>query len=70
MNLKETDYYVGLDCGTSSIGFAVTDTDYNLLQARHKDMWGSHLFDEASTAPTTSSAPSIPSKAHCGSLHS
>ena len=50
MNLKETDYYVGLDCGTSSIGFAVTDTDYNLLQARHKDMWGSHLFDEASTA--------------------
>lgn len=50
MNLKEIDYYVGLDCGTNSIGFAVTDTDYNLLQAKHKDMWGSHLFDEASTA--------------------
>ena len=50
MNLKETDYYVGLDCGTNSIGFAVTDTDYNLLQARHKDMWGAHLFDTAATA--------------------
>lgn len=50
MNLKETDYYIGLDCGTNSIGFAVTDTDYNLLQARHKDIWGSHLFDEAATA--------------------
>ena len=50
MNLKETDYYIGLDCGTNSIGFAVTDTDYNLLQAKHKDMWGSHLFDQATTA--------------------
>ncbi len=50
MNLKEIDYYIGLDCGTSSIGFAVTDTNYNLIQAKHKDMWGSHLFDEASTA--------------------
>lgn len=50
MKLKDTDYYIGLDCGTNSIGFAVTDTNYNLLQARHKDMWGSHLFDEAATA--------------------
>ncbi len=50
MILNDVDYYVGLDCGTNSIGFAVTDTDYNLLQAKHKDMWGSHLFDEASTA--------------------
>ena len=50
MNLKETDYYIGLDCGTNSIGFAVTDTDYNLLKAKHKDMWGAHLFDTAATA--------------------
>ena len=44
MILNDVDYYVGLDCGTNSIGFAVTDTDYNLLQARHKDMWGSPDF--------------------------
>lgn len=40
MKLEEIDYYLGLDCGTSSVGYAVTDKDYNLLKARHKDMWG------------------------------
>ncbi len=49
-NLKNTDYYIGLDCGTSSVGFAVTDTHYNILKFNGKRMWGSHLFDEASTA--------------------
>ncbi len=49
-NLKNTDYYIGLDCGTSSVGFAVTDTSYNILKFNGKRMWGSHLFDEASTA--------------------
>ena len=43
-------YYIGLDCGTNSIGYAVTDEKYNLMKAMHKDMWGSHLFDEAATA--------------------
>ena len=50
MNLKEISYYVGLDCGTNSVGYAVTDQEYNLLKAGNKDMWGSHLFDEAQTA--------------------
>ena len=44
------DYYVGLDMGTSSVGWAVTDTDYNLLRAKGKDMWGVRLFSEASTS--------------------
>lgn len=48
--LSETDYYIGLDCGTSSVGFAVTDTDYNILKFNGKSMWGSHLFEEAKTA--------------------
>lgn len=46
----EKDYYIGLDCGTESDGFAVTDTDYNILKFNGKSMWGSHLFDEALTA--------------------
>lgn len=50
MDLKGIPYYVGLDCGTNSVGFAVTDKEYNLLKAKNKDMWGSHLFDEAQTA--------------------
>lgn len=44
------DYYIGLDCGTESVGFAVTDTDYKVLKFHGKSMWGSHLFEEANTA--------------------
>lgn len=43
-------YYIGLDIGTSSVGWAVTDFDYRILRYKGKDMWGVHLFDEASTA--------------------
>lgn len=34
------EYYVGIDMGTSSVGWAVTDTNYNLLKKRGKDLWG------------------------------
>jgi len=44
------DYYIGLDCGTSSVGWAVTDPEYHLLRAKGKTLWGSRLFKEASTA--------------------
>lgn len=47
-NRKE--YYLGLDLGTNSVGWAVTDEQYNLLKFRKKDMWGIRLFDEAKTA--------------------
>lgn len=33
-------YYVGLDLGTSSVGWAVTDDKYQLLRAKGKDLWG------------------------------
>ena len=46
----ERDYFLGLDCGTESVGYAVTDTEYNILKFNGKAMWGSHLFDEALTA--------------------
>ena len=46
----EEDYFLGLDCGTESVGFAVTDCEYNILKFNGKAMWGSHLFDEALTA--------------------
>lgn len=48
--VMDKDYYIGLDMGTDSVGWAVTDTDYNLLKARGRDMWGSYLFDPAETA--------------------
>lgn len=44
------DYYLGLDMGTSSVGWAVTTPDYELVRAKGKDLWGVRLFDEAETA--------------------
>ncbi len=43
-------YYVGLDMGTSSVGWAVADDGYVLQRAKGKDMWGVRLFKEADTA--------------------
>ena len=45
--IEEKDYFIGLDCGTNSVGFAVTDTEYNILKFNGKAMWGSHMFDSA-----------------------
>ncbi|MGN0170680.1 MAG: type II CRISPR RNA-guided endonuclease Cas9 [Lachnospiraceae bacterium] len=48
MNTKEQkEYFLGLDMGTNSVGWAVTDLQYNLLRAKGKDMWGIREFDEA-----------------------
>ena len=45
------NFYLGLDIGTDSVGYAVTDTtpDYKLLKKGGEPMWGVHLFDAALT---------------------
>lgn len=43
-------YFMGLDMGTSSVGWAVTDEHYQLLRRKGKDMWGIREFEEAATA--------------------
>ena len=43
-------YYLGLDIGTNSVGWAVTDPSYNLERFRKKDMRGIRLFEQAETA--------------------
>lgn len=48
MNNKE--YFLGLDIGTGSVGWAVTDTQYNLIKINRKYAWGSVLFDTAKGA--------------------
>lgn len=45
-NREDVNYYVGLDIGTSSVGWAVIDTNFNLLKKGNKNLWGSRLFDE------------------------
>ncbi len=61
---QRQEYYIGLDCGTSSVGWAVTDEKYDLLKTKRKvkkndktkskqcTLWGVRLFDEAETAAT------------------
>lgn len=49
-NEKIKEYYIGLDVGTNSCGWAVTDPEYNVLRFKGKSMWGARLFDEAQTA--------------------
>ena len=48
MKREKISYYLGLDIGTDSIGYAVTDQQYNLLKFHGSDAWGSHIFDAAS----------------------
>ncbi|MGL5383586.1 MAG: type II CRISPR RNA-guided endonuclease Cas9, partial [Culicoidibacterales bacterium] len=43
-------YNIGLDIGTNSVGWAVTDQQNNLLRHNKQNMWGSRLFNAAETA--------------------
>lgn len=44
------DYYLGLDIGTDSVGWAVTDENYQIIKRKGKALWGVRLFDSAKTA--------------------
>ena len=50
MSKINKDYILGLDIGTNSCGWAVTDKKNNLLKLRGKTAIGSHLFEEGHTA--------------------
>jgi CRISPR-associated endonuclease Csn1 len=47
---KASAYNIGLDLGTGSVGWAVTDTDGELLHYKGDPTWGSRLFDEGNPA--------------------
>ncbi|MBQ2880888.1 MAG: type II CRISPR RNA-guided endonuclease Cas9, partial [Clostridia bacterium] len=48
--MQNENYYVGLDIGTDSVGYAVTDKEYNLCKFKGEPMWGVTLFDAAQLA--------------------
>lgn len=50
---KDADYNIGLDIGVASVGWCVTNDENNILKRNGKNMWGSRLFSEASTAKNT-----------------
>ena len=49
MKKKAEKIYLGLNVGTNSIGYAVTDEQYRLLKFNGNDAWGSIVFDAASS---------------------
>lgn len=46
-------YYVGFDMGTASLGFAVTNRQYEVIRKKGRHLWGVRLFQEAKTAEET-----------------
>lgn len=46
----EGPIYIGIDLGTDSCGWAVTDDKFKLIKIGKKHLWGIRLFDEAQTA--------------------
>lgn len=48
--MSKNKYFIGLDIGTSSVGWAVADTDLNLIKAKNKNFWGVRKFDSGKTA--------------------
>lgn len=48
--MKNEIYYVGLDIGTDSVGYAVTDERYNLCKFKGEPMWGTTLFEATNSA--------------------
>lgn len=59
---EKKPYFIGLDCGTNSVGWAVADEEYQLLKGTYRikkdgktktkkqTLWGFRLFDAADTA--------------------
>lgn len=44
------NYYIGLDVGTDSIGWAVTNEQYQIPKFKGNAMWGIRLLEESDTA--------------------
>lgn len=47
---EKKEYYLGLDMGTNSVGWAVTNPEYQVIKRNRKALWGIRLFEEAHTA--------------------
>ncbi len=47
---NQIPYFIGLDMGTNSVGFAVTDTEYNFIKKKGQKFFGFRLFEDAKTA--------------------
>lgn len=46
----KNEYFIGLDIGTDSIGWAVTNMQYKIIKKSGKALWGVRLFPESVSA--------------------
>ena len=44
------EYYLGLDVGTNSVGWCLTNQNYDVVRAKGKHLWGVRLFEESKSA--------------------
>lgn len=47
---EQIPYFIGLDVGTNSVGWATSDTSYRIIKRRGTALWGVRSFDKAETA--------------------
>lgn len=47
MKNANRDYYVGVDIGTDSVGYAAAYSDYTLVKHAGEPMWGTSVFESA-----------------------
>lgn len=50
--MESKTYYLSIDGGTDSVGFAATDEQYRLCKHAGEPVWGVTLFDAAQSAET------------------
>ena len=50
--MDKKELIIGLDVGSDSVGWAVTDEDFNLRRIKGKTAWGARIFDSAFDAKT------------------
>ena len=53
MGKSKKQYYLGLDIGTDSVGYAATNEAYQLMKFRGEPVWGVTTFEAASLARGT-----------------
>ena len=57
--IMDKKYFLGLDIGTDSVGWAVTDENFKLLKLKGKTAWGARIFDAANAAKNRRSRRSM-----------
>ena len=44
--MNNKNYKIGLDIGSNSVGWCVTDENYDIGEKKNKKLWGVLMFDE------------------------